>query len=72
VIAETIEMLMAHQTLSVEQPETVASALKLFRENRKTDFADCLILENARRAANLPVGTFDRALAKLPGTERLG
>jgi predicted nucleic acid-binding protein len=35
------------------------------------DFSDCLILETARRAGQLPLATFDRALAKLDGVERL-
>jgi hypothetical protein len=30
-----------------------------------------LMLEIARRAGHLPLGTFDRALGKLPGAERL-
>ena len=68
-IVETIEMLLSHDSLALEEPETVASALKLFSENPRTDFADCLILEAARKSANLPLGTFDRALAKLPGAE---
>jgi hypothetical protein len=29
------------------------------------------MLETARRAGHLPLGTFDRNLAKLPGAERL-
>ncbi len=71
-IAETVEMLLSQDRLSLEDPETVSSALKLFRENPRIDFADCLILETARKAANLPLGTFDRALAKIDGTERIG
>jgi predicted nucleic acid-binding protein len=34
-------------------------------------FSDCLILEAARKAGHLPVGTFDRDLSKLDGAERL-
>jgi len=29
------------------------------------------VLETARKAGNLPLGTFDRKLATLPGTYRL-
>jgi predicted nucleic acid-binding protein len=34
-------------------------------------FSDCLVLEIARQAGHLPLGTFDRDLAKLDGAERL-
>jgi predicted nucleic acid-binding protein len=34
-------------------------------------FADCLILEIARKAGHIPVGTFDRELAKLEGAARV-
>jgi predicted nucleic acid-binding protein len=34
-------------------------------------FSDCLVLESARKAGHLPLGTFDRDLAKLDGAERL-
>ena len=33
----------------------------------KVGLADCLILEVARKAGHLPLGTFDRELAKLDG-----
>lgn len=33
--------------------------------------ADCLMLEVARKAGHLPLGTFDRNLGKLEGAERL-
>jgi len=35
------------------------------------DFSDCLVLEIARKAGNLPLGTFDRTLGKIDGAERL-
>jgi predicted nucleic acid-binding protein len=34
-------------------------------------FSDCLVLETARKAGHLPLGTFDRDLAKLDGAVRL-
>ncbi len=37
----------------------------------RLDFYDCLVLEIARRAGHLPLGTFDRNLARLDGTHRL-
>ncbi len=34
-------------------------------------FSDCLVLESARKAGHIPLGTFDRQLAKLEGAQRL-
>jgi len=34
-------------------------------------FSDCLLLELARKAGHLPLGTFDRNLSKLPGAQSL-
>jgi hypothetical protein len=51
--------------------ETVAKALAQFRAKSSFSFADCLILEAARRTGHLPLGTFDRPLGLLPGAERL-
>ena len=70
-IATVAEMLLSHQQLSLQDPEVVAAALEQFRESSGVEFADCLILEIARKAGHLPFGTFDRALGKLDGTERL-
>lgn len=34
-------------------------------------FSDCLVLEMARKAGHLPLGTFDHALGKQEGAQRL-
>jgi predicted nucleic-acid-binding protein len=70
-IAAAIEMLLNHQTLTVQDPETVGRALEHYRDNPAIGFSDCLILELARKAGHLPLGTFDRALSKLSGTQKL-
>jgi predicted nucleic acid-binding protein len=49
----------------------VASALEAFRKRPALGFSDCLMLEVARKAGHLPLGTFDRNLGKLEGAERL-
>jgi hypothetical protein len=49
----------------------VAAALQQFREHPALGFSDCLVLEIARKAGHLPLGAFDRNLAKLAGVERL-
>ena len=70
-IATAIEMLLNHATLTLEQPEVVSNALQHFRRFPVLGFSDCLLIEMARKAGHLPLGTFDRSLARLPGTERL-
>ena len=70
-IAKAVEILLAHRDLALQEPEVVAAALDRFRERPKLGFSDCLILEVARRAGHLPLGTFDRDLAKLEGTTKL-
>lgn len=70
-LAAAIEMLLNHEHLSIQETDVVARALELFRGRPSPGFSDCLVLEIARKAGHLPLGTFDRALAKLDGTLRL-
>ena len=64
-------MLLDHRQLVVHDPECVAAALKLFRSKPSLGFSDCLLLEMARKAGHLPLGTFDRTLGKIEGTQKL-
>lgn len=66
-----IEMLLNHRDLVMQDHETVAGALELFRANPAVGFSDCLMLQLARKAGNLPLGTFDKTLAKIEGTQKL-
>ncbi len=70
-IAAAVDMLLGTQDLSIQDAEVVASALDLFRSKPSVSFSDCLILELARKAGHLPLGTFDRDLGKLDGAEYL-
>jgi predicted nucleic-acid-binding protein len=70
-IARTIEMLLNHRDLVLQDAETVVEALELFREKPALGFSDCLILHLARKAGHLPLGTFDRSLAKVEGVQKL-
>jgi predicted nucleic-acid-binding protein len=69
--AKAIEMLLNHRDLVLHDREVVAAALGLFRERPVLGFSDCLMVELARKAGHLPLGTFDRNLAKVEGTQRL-
>ena len=70
-IATAVGMLLNHRNLVLEEPEVIAKALQHFRRRPALGFSDCLLLEVARKAGHLPLGTFDRALARLPGAERI-
>ncbi|MBI5545619.1 MAG: type II toxin-antitoxin system VapC family toxin [Deltaproteobacteria bacterium] len=70
-LATAVEMLLQHKDLTVEDSESVFGALEQFRKTPTVSFSDCLVLEAARNAGHLPLGTFDRGLARLPGAERL-
>ncbi|MBI2186816.1 MAG: type II toxin-antitoxin system VapC family toxin [Acidobacteria bacterium] len=70
-IAATVQMLLDHTTLTLQEPEVVEAALGIFKKRPALGFSDCLLLEIARRAGNLPLGTFDRTLGKVAGAERL-
>ncbi len=70
-LAAAIEMLLNHQALTVQESDTVARALVLFRDRPALGFSDCLVLEVARAAGHLPLGTFDRDLATRDGAARI-
>jgi len=70
-IAVSVGMLINHATLTVQDADVVQAALGRFRRRSAPDFSDCLALEIARKAGNLPLGTFDRVLAKIDGAELL-
>lgn len=70
-IATAVEMLINHQQLTLQDEEAVAAAVEHFRRRPAVGFPDCLMVEVARKAGHAPLGTFDRDLAKVHGTQRL-
>lgn len=70
-IATVVEMLLDHRELVIEDADVVSAALARFRERRSPGFSDCLVAETARKAGHIPLGTFDRELAKLDGVQRI-
>jgi len=70
-IASAVEMLLNHKEMTLQDADVVAAALKRFRERPALGFSDCLLLQLARKAGHLPLGTFDRELSKLDGAEKL-
>ena len=69
--AKAVEMLLNHREFVLQDRETITAALVLFRARPSLGFSDCLMLESARKAGHLPLGTFHRNLAKVEGAEKL-
>lgn len=70
-LATAIELLLDHQNLTLQDADLVRAALAHFRARPSLGFSDCLVLETARKAGHLPLGTFDKALARLAGAQRV-
>jgi predicted nucleic-acid-binding protein len=70
-LATAVGMLLNHRDLTVQDAEVVAKALQQYRKKPAVSFSDCLVLEVARKAGHVPLGTFDRDLAKIDGAQRL-
>lgn len=70
-LATAIEMLLAHKQLSIQEADVVEKALVNFKAHPKLGFSDCLILEIARKAGHIPLGTFDRKLSTLDAAIKL-
>jgi len=66
-IAMAVDLLLNHTSLTVQDADVVTLALDAFRARPSLGFSDCLVLEIARRAGHVPLGTFDKNLAKLDG-----
>jgi len=70
-LATVVEMMLAHKNIILQDQEAVAAALELFRAKPSLGFSDCVVLQLARRAGHLPLGTFDRNLSKVSGAQKL-
>jgi len=70
-LAAAIEMLLNHGSLVIQDSDVVAAALKRFQARPALGFSDCLMLELARKAGYLPLGTFDRKLGRTEGAQLL-
>jgi predicted nucleic-acid-binding protein len=70
-LVAAVEILLDHEALVLQEPDVVAAALAIFRDHPKVEFSDCMMLEIARKAGHIPLGTFDRVLSKQAGAERI-
>lgn len=70
-IATAIDMLLNHKDLTIQDAEVVRIAVGHLRKRPALGFSDCLVVEVARKAGHVPLGTFDRNLAKTAGASLL-
>jgi predicted nucleic-acid-binding protein len=70
-LVAALDLLLAHETLVLQDADVVAAAVAQFRAGPALGFSDCLVLEIARKAGQLPLVTFDKALGRLDGAQRL-
>lgn len=70
-LVTAVEMLLSHERLTVQDAEVVEAALVHYRRKPALGFSDCLVLEIAKKAGHVPLGSFDKALSKLDSVERL-
>ena len=66
-IATVVGMLLEHDRLTLQDEDVIRAAYSAFERNRSVGFTDCLIVEAARKAGYLPVGTFDKTLSRIEG-----
>jgi predicted nucleic-acid-binding protein len=70
-LTAVIDILLVHESLVLQDADTVSAALTHFQSKPALGFSDCLVLEIARKAGHIPLGTFDKALSKLANTQKL-
>lgn len=68
-VAKVIGFLLEHESLVLDVPDVVREALAEFESSANVGFSDCLILATARARGHVPLGSFDKRLAKLPDVE---
>ena len=69
--ADAVDMLLSQAELTIQDSDAVTTALDLFRSKPSLGFSDCLMLEIARKAGHLPLGTFDRRLGSASGAQKI-
>lgn len=70
-IATAVEMLLEHGQLVLQDADVASAALGRLRRNPSLGYSDCLLVEMARKAGHVPLGTFDRSLGRIEGAMRL-
>lgn len=71
-IGAAVRLLLDLDSLVIQDTDVVKSALEHFCSRPSNSFSDCLILEIARKAGHLPVGTLDKVFRHAPGRREVG
>lgn len=66
-----IAMLLEHRQIVLQNADVVRAALDGFAAHKGVGFTDCLMLAIAGKNGHVPVGTFDRKLARLSDVQAL-
>jgi predicted nucleic acid-binding protein len=69
-IARTLQQLLSHAAIHVDDEALLIEALALFAEHN-VDFADALLAARMRRRGTTDVVSFDRHFDRLPGIRRV-
>lgn len=70
-LTAVLDILLAHESLVLQDADTVSAALTHFQSNPALGFSNCLVLEIARKAGHIPLGTFDKAFSMLANVQKL-
>ena len=70
-IGTVVAMLLEHDRLTLHDEDVIRGAHSAFERDRSVGFTDCLIVEAARKAGHLPVGTFEKAMSGIEGAHGL-
>lgn len=70
-LGTSVRMLLDHEQLTLQDPDVIESALQTFTAKPAVGFAEALLLELARKAGHMPLGTFDRDLGRLRDAQKL-
>jgi predicted nucleic-acid-binding protein len=70
-VMKVMAALFSAVELTFESERALEVALQLYREG-SADFADCLHVALAAQAGELPLWTFDKRAAKVPGAQAIG
>lgn len=70
-LCTAISMLLQHQQLVMQEADVIHSALNDFSENTGVSFTDCLVVALAKKNGHVPLGTFDKKLAKVANAQEI-
>lgn len=70
-VRTAVAMLLEHRQIVLQNADVVRAVLDAFAAHKGVGFTDCLMLAIAEKHGHVPVGTFDRKLARLTGVQAL-